>query len=157
VLYLENNLALHVFTPDRIVVLKLLASEAAISLENIRLYDDLQGPEAKIRRLVDSNIIGVLMWCADGRITDANEAYLRIIGYDRGDLIAGRLNWRELTPPEWRGADDRRATQLEASGTAQPYEKELFRKDGTRVPAPSLKRRLHARIDWRSTKRSYKL
>ena len=134
VLYLENNLALHVFTPDRIVVLKLLASEAAISLENIRLYDDLQDREAKIRRLVDSNIIGMFMWCADGRITDANEAYLRIIGHDRGDLIAGRLNWRELTPPEWREADDRRAAQLEASGTAQPYEKELFRKDGRRVP-----------------------
>jgi PAS domain S-box-containing protein len=134
VLYLENNLALHAFTSNRVVVLKLLASEAAISLENIRLYEDLQDREAKIRRLVDSNIIGMFMWYADGRIIDANEAYLRIIGYDRGDLIAGRLNWRELTPPEWRGADDRRAAQLEVSGTAQPYEKEYFRKDGTRVP-----------------------
>jgi PAS domain S-box-containing protein len=134
VLYLENNLALHVFTPDRIVVLKLLASEAAISLENIRLYDDLQDREAKIRRLVDSNIIGIFMWRAGGRIVDANEAYLRIIGYDRGDLVAGRLNWRDLTPPEWHGADDRRAAQLDARGTAQPYEKEYFRKDGSRVP-----------------------
>jgi PAS domain S-box-containing protein len=134
VLYLENNLAPHVFTPDRIVVLKLLASEAAISLENIRLYDDLQDREAKIRRLVDSNIIGIFTWCADGRIIDANDAYLRIIGYDRGDLIAGRLSWRDLTPPEWRGADDHRAAQLEMSGTAQPYEKEYFRKDGSRVP-----------------------
>ncbi|SHG48132.1 AAA family ATPase [Bradyrhizobium erythrophlei] len=133
VLYLENNLAPHVFTPDRIVVLKLLASEAAISLENIRLYDDLQDREAKIRRLVDSNIIGIFTWCADGRIIDANDAYRRIIGYDRGDLIAG-LSWRDLTPPEWRGADDRRAAQLEMSGTAQPYEKEYFRKDGSRVP-----------------------
>ena len=92
------------------------------------------GLETKIRRLVDSNIIGIFIWNLDGRIIDANEAYLRIIGYDRGDLIAGRLNWRALTPPEWRGADDRRAAQLEASGTAQPYEKENFRKDGTRVP-----------------------
>ena len=92
------------------------------------------GLEAKIRRLVDSNIIGIFIWDLDGRIIDANEAYLRIIGYDRSDLIAGRLNWRDLTPPEWRTADDRRAAQLEASGTAQPYEKENFRKDGTRVP-----------------------
>ena len=53
VLYLENNLAISVFTPNCIVVLKLLASEAAISLENIRLYDDLQDREAKIRRLVE--------------------------------------------------------------------------------------------------------
>ena len=90
--------------------------------------------ECKIRRLVDSNIIGIFIWAKDGRIIDANEAYLRIIGYDRSDLIAGRLNWKDLTPPEWREADDRRAAQLEASGTAQPYEKEYFRKDGTRVP-----------------------
>src|SRR5580704_427283 len=87
------------------------------------------GLEGKIRRLVDSNIIGIFMWRDDGRIIDANEAYLRIIGYDRGDLIAGHLNWRDLTPPEWRGADDRRAAQLEAGGTAQPYEKEYFRSD----------------------------
>ena len=134
VLYLENNLAPHVFTHDRTVVLKLLASEAAISLENIRLYDDLQDREAKIRRLVDSNMIGIFTWCSDGRIIDANDAYLRIIGYDRGGLIAGRLSWRDLTPPEWRGADDHRTAQLEMSGTAQPYEKEYFRKDGSRVP-----------------------
>jgi PAS domain S-box-containing protein len=134
VLYLENNLALHVFTPDRIAVLKLLASEAAISIENIRLYDDLQDREAKIRRLVDSNIIGIFIWNLDGRIIDANEAYLRLIGYDRGDLIAGRLSWRELTPLEWREADDRRVAQLKATGTSQAYEKEYFRRDGTRVP-----------------------
>jgi PAS domain S-box-containing protein len=90
--------------------------------------------ECKIRRLVDSNIIGIFIWAKDGRITDANEAYLRIIGYDRGDLIAGRLNWRELTPPEWHEADKNRVAQLEATGTAQPYEKEYFRKDGRRVP-----------------------
>jgi PAS domain S-box-containing protein len=63
-----------------------------------------------------------------------DEAYLRLIGYDRGDLIAGRLSWRALTPLEWREADDRRVAQLEATGTAQPYEKEYFRKDGRRVP-----------------------
>jgi PAS domain S-box-containing protein len=90
--------------------------------------------ECKIRRLVDSNIVGIFIWAKDGRTIDANEAYLRIIGYDRGDLIAGRLNWRELTPPEWHEADNNRVAQLEATGTAQPYEKEYFRKDGTRVP-----------------------
>jgi PAS domain S-box-containing protein len=90
--------------------------------------------EAKIRRLVDSNIIGIFIWNLDGRIIDANEAYLRLIGYDRGDLIAGRLSWRALTPLEWREADDRRVAQLKATGTSQAYEKEYFRRDGTRVP-----------------------
>ena len=59
VLYLENNLAPRVFAPARIAVLKLLASQAAISLENTRLYRDLAEREAKIRRLVDANIIGI--------------------------------------------------------------------------------------------------
>src|SRR5260370_15548984 len=59
ILYLENNLTPHVFTPDRVTVLKVLASQAAISLENTRLYRDLEDREGRIRRLVDSNIIGI--------------------------------------------------------------------------------------------------
>ncbi|SIO65520.1 PAS domain S-box-containing protein [Bradyrhizobium erythrophlei] len=134
VLYLENNLAPHVFTPDRMVILKLLASQAAISLENIRLYDDLQDREAKIRRLVDSNIIGIFMWNVEGRIMDANDAFLRIVGYGREDLIAGHLSWIELTPPEWRDRTARAAVETEIAGAVQPFEKEYFRKDGSRVP-----------------------
>ncbi|HLQ15949.1 MAG TPA: GAF domain-containing protein, partial [Candidatus Eisenbacteria bacterium] len=85
VLYLENNLAPHVFTPARISVLELLASQAAISLENARLYNDLGEREARIRRLVDSNIIGVLIWDSQGRIIEANKAFLDIVGYARED------------------------------------------------------------------------
>jgi PAS domain S-box-containing protein len=134
VLYLENNLASHVFTPARISVLELLASQAAISLENARLYDDLQEREAKIRRLVDSNIVGVVFWDLQGRITDANQAFLDMIGYAREDLVAGWLRWTELTPPEWRDADEQIVAELKAAGTLQPLEKEYFRKDGSRVP-----------------------
>ena len=76
-LYLENNLTPHVFTPTRISVLTLLASQAAISLENTRLYGDLQEREAKIRRLVEANIIGFVSWKVSGRIMDAIEAFLR--------------------------------------------------------------------------------
>ena len=56
------------------------------------------------------------------------------MSHGRDDLTSGRLRWRELTPAEWREADDRRVAELEATGTAQPYEKEYFRKDGSRVP-----------------------
>ncbi len=61
VLLLENALTSHAFTPARIAVLELLAAQAAISLENTRLYSDLQEREATVRRLVDSNIIGILI------------------------------------------------------------------------------------------------
>jgi PAS domain S-box-containing protein len=134
VLYLENNLASHVFTPARISVLEMLASQAAISLENARLYNDLREREAKIRRLVDSNIIGILSFDTHGRIIEANQAFLDMLGYSREDLISGRLRWTELTPPEWRDADDRAVAELKAAGTVQPREKEYFRKDGSRVP-----------------------
>jgi len=86
------------------------------------------------RRLVDSNIIGIFSWNLDGRIVEANEAFLNITGYTRDDLLSGRLRWNELTPADWRDADEQRITELQASGTVQPYEKEYFKKDGTRVP-----------------------
>jgi PAS domain S-box-containing protein len=133
VLYLENNLASHVFTPARISVLELLASQAAVSLENARLYNDLQEREAKVRRLVDSNIIGIVLGNLKGQILEANEAFLDIVGYSREDLVLGRLRWTELTPAEWRDADDQALTELRATGTATPREKEYIRKDGSRV------------------------
>ncbi len=88
-LYLENSLTPHAFTPARMAVLKLLASEAAISLENTRLYGDLQEREARVRRLVDSNIVGVLIWNFDGRILEANDAFLSMLQYGREDLVSG--------------------------------------------------------------------
>ncbi|HMF60671.1 MAG TPA: GAF domain-containing protein, partial [Vicinamibacterales bacterium] len=134
VLYLENNLTPGVFTPTRIAVLKLLASQAAMSLENTRLYRDLQQREAKIRRLVDSDIIGICIWNLEGEIIEANDALLHMVGYGRDDLVSGRLRWTELTPPEWRAADERAVAELKAIGTIRPFEKEYLRKDGSRVP-----------------------
>jgi PAS domain S-box-containing protein len=134
VLYLENNLASHVFTPTRISVLELLESQAAISLENAGLYNDLQEREARIRRLVDSNIIGIMIWDFQGRIIEANEAILDMLGYSREELISGRIGWTDLTPPEWGTVDQDALAQISATGSSKPFEKEYSRKDGTRVP-----------------------
>lgn len=92
------------------------------------------GLEAKVRRLVDANIMGIFIWNLEGAIVEATEAFLRIAGYGRDDLVSGRVRWRELTPAEWRDADDRRVAELKSTGIAQPYEKEYFRKGGGRVP-----------------------
>ena len=131
---LENASASHAFTPARIAALELLAAQAAISLENTRLYSELQERESKVRRLVDSNIIGVLTGNLDGYVQEANQAFLDILGYDQADLAAGRLRRTELTPPEWQERDAQALAEMTATGTAQPYEKEYFRKDGSRVP-----------------------
>jgi PAS domain S-box-containing protein len=135
ILYLENNLTPHVFTADRVTVLKLLASQAAISLENSRLYHHLADREGKIRRLVDANIVGIFVADLQGRIFEANNAFLRIVGYDREDLVSGRLHRTGLTPPEWRERDERALAELRSTGSIQPFEKEYRRKDGTLVPA----------------------
>jgi PAS domain S-box-containing protein len=134
VLYLENRLTSEVFTPARLALLKLLASEAAISIENARLDRELQEREARVRRLIDANIIGIFLWHADGRVLDANEEFLRIIGYSREDLISGRLRWTDFTLPESRERDLRVLEQLREGGRARATERELLRKEGTRVP-----------------------
>jgi PAS domain S-box-containing protein len=92
------------------------------------------GLEAKIRRLVDANIIGICVWNLEGEIIEANEAFLQMVGYSREDLLTGRVRWRDLTPAEWRDRDERAVAELKATGTAQPFQKEYFRKDRSRVP-----------------------
>jgi PAS domain S-box-containing protein len=98
------------------------------------LQGELEERKAKIRRLFDANIIGIFLWDVEGRILEANDAFLRIIQYDREDLAAGRVRWADLTPPEWRDDTVRRVTEVMSTGSAQPREKEYFRKDGGRVP-----------------------
>ena len=133
-LYFENSLASHAFTPDRVAVLEVLAAQAAISLENTQLYSDLQEREARIRRLVDSNIIGILFWDTNGNISYANEAFLRMTGYALPDLVSGTVGWKDMTPAEYHASDEQRVDQLRSSGQLPPREKEFFRKDGSRVP-----------------------
>ena len=133
-LLLESDLASGIFTAARITVLKLVASLAASALENARLCRDLQEREAKARRLADANIIGIYIIDLRGPILESNDAYLRMLGYERDDLVSGRLRWTDLTPPEWRGADAQRLERVKRIGRLQPFEKEYFRKDGTRLP-----------------------
>jgi PAS domain S-box-containing protein len=133
-LYLENNLTARAFSPSRIAVLKLVASQAASSLENARLYRDLAEREGKIRRLVDANIIGIIVWNAGGDIVEANDAFLRMVGYEREDLVSGRVRWTDLTPAELRPGSEQALAQAVQTGRAQPFEKEYIRKDGSRVP-----------------------
>ena len=133
-LYLENTLTAYAFTPARIAILEVLAAQAAISLENTRLYSDLQEREAKVRRLVESDIIGIFIWDFEGRILEANEAFLQMVGYSRDDLVSDRVRWTALTPNEWRHADEEAVAELRRTGTCKAFEKEYVRNDGSRVP-----------------------
>jgi PAS domain S-box-containing protein len=102
--------------------------------ENVQLHSDLEEREKKIRRLVDANIIGMIIWDLEGRFLEANDAFLQMTGYDREDLASGRLRRTDLTPVEWRDRDTQTVAELNMIGTIQPFEKEFFRKDGSRLP-----------------------
>ncbi|HEY1760616.1 MAG TPA: sigma 54-interacting transcriptional regulator [Bryobacteraceae bacterium] len=88
----------------------------------------------KIRRLVDAGILGIFIANLEGEIVEANQAFLAMLQHDREDVLAGLLRWVELTPPELHERDKRAITEALSNGFFQTYEKEFFRKDGSRVP-----------------------
>jgi PAS domain S-box-containing protein len=93
-----------------------------------------RGLEAKVRRLVQANVVGIVMWNLEGAITGANDAFLHMVKYNRDDLASGRVRWTDLTPAEWRDDDEHAMADLKATGIFHPFEKEYLRKDGSRVP-----------------------
>jgi len=86
------------------------------------------------QREATPNIIGIFSWGFDGQILDANDAFLRMVGYDREDLLSGRLRSTDLTPVEYREQDEPPAAALKVAGALGPFEREYLRKDGCRVP-----------------------
>lgn len=94
----------------------------------------LRRSELRLRRIVDSGVIGTLYFDIEGRITDSNDKFLELVGYSREDLRQGLLRWDRMTPPEWKPRDDFSVHQLMTEGVGTLFEKEYFRKDGTRVP-----------------------
>jgi two-component system cell cycle sensor histidine kinase/response regulator CckA len=89
--------------------------------------------EARFARLSESGIIGIVVADVTGTVYEANDAYLDMMGYTRAQLV-GVVPWTDVSPPESRETDARATAQLQATGVAPMWEKELFRKDGTRVP-----------------------
>jgi PAS domain S-box-containing protein len=106
-----------------------------IELEDRKKIEEaLRASEAKFRRVYDSGMIGVLFWDLTGTVTDANDAFLEMLGYSRADLEAGRIKWDEITRPELRHFDTLAISEMKASGASVPFEKVFIRKDGTTIP-----------------------
>lgn len=94
----------------------------------------LKESESRFRRIFDSNMIGISYWNQSGTITDANQAYLDMIGYSHSDLMSDSLRWDEITPDEYTARDQEATEEIESKGYCVPYEKEYIRKDGSRIP-----------------------
>ena len=94
----------------------------------------VQRSEARVRRLIESNILGIFFW-RDGQITEANEIFLQMLGYTRQELLTGKLLWNDLTPKKFKKLDQKAIVTMRRFGALPlPYEKEFFRKDGSRLP-----------------------
>jgi PAS domain S-box-containing protein len=104
--------------------------------ERKRAEEKLRASDARSRAFFDSNLLGVCYGNGlSGAITDANDKYLEMLGFDREDLVAGRINWKELTPPEFSRINEAAIAELITTGKNQrPTEKEYIRKDGSRLP-----------------------
>lgn len=113
---------------NRVAALTVDATERWHSQEALRQS------EARLRRLVEANIIGIMYTSASGRITVANDAFLDMLGYTRSELEAGEVNWIKMTPPEYKEQDELGMQEAYNSGACTPYEKVYLRKDGTPVP-----------------------
>ncbi|NRR31727.1 EAL domain-containing protein [Oxalobacteraceae bacterium] len=102
--------------------------------ERKRTEQALRHSEARIRRLVDANIIGIFIGELNGRISEANDAFLNISGYSREDVLAGKFRWTDMTPQKYHAADEHALEELRKTGRSTPFEKEYIRKDGSLIP-----------------------
>jgi two-component system cell cycle sensor histidine kinase/response regulator CckA len=93
----------------------------------------LREAQGRFSRLSESGIIGINIADIHGNIVEANDAYMKMVGYSREELLRGAVRWADLTPPEFRHLADEAEAQLRATGIATPWETETFRKDGSRI------------------------
>ncbi len=94
----------------------------------------LDSSEARFRRLMESNLIGIYLADPRGRIWEANDAFLKMVGFSREDLPQGLLNLASITPPQFLAQDMWALEQVIVNGQCPPLEKELLRRDGRRIP-----------------------
>jgi PAS domain S-box-containing protein len=99
-----------------------------------QVEEALRQSEQRFRRLVESNLFGVVFANFDGAVHYANDAFLTMVGYSQEDLQAGHIRWDQLTPVEFAALDERVIEELKSRGVSTPHEKEYIRKDGSRVP-----------------------
>ncbi|MBD3883653.1 PAS domain S-box protein [Phormidium tenue FACHB-886] len=94
----------------------------------------LRESESRLRGLLDANLIGIIIGDFQGNILEVNEAWLAALGYTREEVVSRKVNFIEITPPEFRHLDQQAMAEMKRAGRHAPFEKEYIRKDGSRVP-----------------------
>jgi PAS domain S-box-containing protein len=138
----------HPYDEGDLLFVQSVADHAALAMGNARSYAAertaraaaeratiaLRESETRFARLSESGILGIVVSELSGRILKANDAILSLLGYSRDEILSGRVDWKDLTPPKWRQVDARAIDQLMTSGIGDLREKEYIRKDGRLVP-----------------------
>ncbi|HEX8392508.1 MAG TPA: PAS domain S-box protein [Longimicrobium sp.] len=101
--------------------------------DRVRARQAQREAEFRFQRVLEAGVVGVLFWTLEGGITNANDAFLEMLGYTRADLEAGRVDWRAMTPPEYAAQDAAILRELVETGRTDPFEKVYLRRDGGRV------------------------
>ena len=125
---------LGVFVMAAILINSLNAAQRVAQRRAEANLQALRESEARFSRLAASNIIGIIVADLNGLILEANDIFLQMVGYTQQELHAGRVHWREMTPPESLEVSERAVQELTTTGACTPFEKEYIRKDGSRVP-----------------------
>ena len=97
-----------------------------------RVADRLRQTEEHFRSVAESGVVAIAFFDMEGAINDANDEFLRMLGFTREELEAGKVRWDRLTPPEWMPRTRAAVAEYERTGRIEPYEKEYFRRDGER-------------------------
>lgn len=139
--FLRDSLVGRVFSVRDITAMKknevdLLAARDAAELasqEKSRMLDALQVSESRLRRLVNSSLIGIMQGEVAGKITEANEVLLQLLGIHRDEFVSEGLDWLSLTDTGSHSAYKNAMFELAQVGQAQPFEVELIRRDESRL------------------------
>jgi len=117
-----------------VMLLSILIITRRIIKGIIKIENNLLISKNRFKSLYLYNMLGILDWHRDGRILDANNAFLKMLGYSARDISSGYLNWKKLTPEDYKARDQIALKQIEENGFCAPFEKVLLHKDGHRVP-----------------------
>ncbi|MBD2148156.1 PAS domain S-box protein [Sphaerospermopsis sp. FACHB-1194] len=102
--------------------------------EKKQAEERLRQSEAQFRRIVESNIVGIYFGDIGGQIYEANDAFLKILGYTREEFANGSIRWDMMTPSEYKNLDQQKIQELQTLGICTPFEKQYFHKNGSRIP-----------------------
>jgi PAS domain S-box-containing protein len=123
----------HRLNDGEMALLQDAAERALAATERAHGETALQRAYARMQRVIETDAVGVIFFDGKGVLTDANDVFLAMTGWPRADVVSGRLDWRRLTPSEWQASSDSHLALLAQVGRVGPYERECFRKDGSRA------------------------